>query len=280
MAESLSSRDASASAVIGADSSLERGLAILEVIAAPGEHTPAAIAAAVGLPPSTTYRYLRRLGERGFVAAAHGRYEPGPSLIGLAGGNFATTFLASVAPAVLAGIVDEVGETAVMIVRVGTHAVCVSRAEPDKAIRYTFAVNQLLPLHAGAGQRVLLAWAPPSIVERVVASGLTRYTDATLDAARLRASLHATRQAGWTVSRGEYDTGSVSVAVPVFFGGEAVCSLNVAGPESRCGSREWVARVRTLLSDAARDLSESLEAWSPPTPAPTESSTPIDPEIT
>lgn len=264
------------------DSSLERGLAILEEIAAGGDHTPATLAQATGLPVSTTYRYLRTLRERGFVRLDRSRYEPGPALLALSGRHFAQSQLAEIGPAVLGGIVDLVGETCVLVIRVGIRALCLRRVEPDKAIRYTFAVNELLPLHAGAGQRVLLSWAPDAVINRVLApdNDLTRYTDKTLDREQLRQSISIVRQTGWAVSRGEYDAGSVSIAVPVFFGGEVVCSLNVAGPESRCGSRDWARRVVKILLDAAADLSDALERWAAVAPARPQSHVPTTRALT
>jgi DNA-binding IclR family transcriptional regulator len=183
----------------------------------------------------------------------------------LAGSHFAHAYLAEVGPAVLADIVRATGETAVMIIRVGTRALCLRRAEPDKALKYTFAVNQLLPLHAGAGQRVLLAWAPDALIAQVLAGDLERYTENTPTAQQLQQSIPAVRRVGWALSRGEYDAGSVSVAVPVLFAGEAVCSLNVAGPESRCGSRDWVTRTVAVLQASAAELADALRDLSPAT---------------
>lgn len=249
------------------DSSLDRGLSILEEISAVSDHTPRSLAGAIGLPVSTTYRYLSVLRERGFVREVRSRYEPGPALLALTGRHFAQSYLAEVGPAVLGGIVDLLGETAVLIIRIGTRALCLRRAEPDKPIRYTFEVNQLLPLHAGAGQRILLTWAPGAVVQRVLDGELERFTEHTLTREQLARSIPIIRQTGWVVSRGEFDAGSVSVAVPVFFGGEAVCSLNVAGPESRCGSKAWVERVVFVLTEAATDLADGLESWAQATPA-------------
>lgn len=245
------------------DSSLERGLALLTQVTTSGDHTAQSLAAAVGLPVSTTYRYLRVLRDGRFVREDRGRYEPGSALMALSGTHSAQSYLAEVGPAVLGEIVGATGETAVMIIRVGTRALCLRRAEPDKALKYTFAVNQMLPLHAGAGQRVLLAWAPDAVIEQVLGGDLERYTENTPGAEQLRQSIPAVRRVGWALSRGEYDSGSVSVAVPVLFGGEAVCSLNVAGPQYRCGSREWVTRTVDVLRSAAADLTDALEAWSP-----------------
>ncbi len=246
-------------------SSLERGLALLSHVAMPGDHTATSLAEAVGLPISTTYRYLRVLREGRFVREDRGRYEPGTALVALGGTHSAQAYLAEVGPAALAGIVEAIGETAVMIIRVGTRALCLRRAEPDKALKYTFGVNQLLPLHAGAGQRVLLAWAPDAVIAQVLQGSLERYTDNTPTAEQLQQSIPAVRRVGWALSRGEFDAGSVSVAVPVLFGGEAVCSLNVAGPESRCGSREWVTHTVEVLQASAADLSDALGVWSPST---------------
>ncbi|MHA6667686.1 IclR family transcriptional regulator [Homoserinimonas sp. A447] len=245
------------------DSSLERGLALLTEIAASGEHTAASLALAVGLPVSTTYRYLRVLRDGQFVREHRGRYEAGTALVGLSGRHSAQSYLAEVGPAVLAALVEEIGETAVMIVRVGTRALCLRRAEPDKSLKYTFAINQLLPLHAGAGQRTLLAWAPDAVIKQVLGRELERFTDRTPTAEQLRQSIPTIRRVGWALSRGEFDAGAVSVAVPVLFGGEAVCSLNVAGPEARCGSREWVKNTVQVLHSAAADLTDALGVWAP-----------------
>lgn len=245
------------------DSSLERGLALLSTVSTVGEHTAASLASDVGLPVSTTYRYLRVLREGSFVREDRGRYEPGSALIALSGNRSAQTFLAEIGPALLGDIVASIGETAVMIIRVGTRALCLRRVEPDKALKYTFAVNQMLPLHAGAGQRALLAWAPDAVIEQVLGGDLERYTDNTPTEEQLRQSIPTVRKMGWVLSRGELDAGSVSVSVPVLFGGEAVCSLNVAGPETRCGSREWVRRTVDILQASAADLVDALGAWAP-----------------
>lgn len=249
-----------------AESSLGRGLSLLEEIAASSEQDARSLSALVDLPLSTTYRYLRELRDRGFVRETDGHYEPGPAALALLGRHTTQAQLAELGPAVLAGVVAELGETALLIVRVGVRALCLARADPDKTMRYSFGINELLPLHAGAGQRVLLAWAPDAVVERVLSADLPRYTERTLSDDRLRASLPTVRQSGWAVSRGELEAGAVSVAVPVFVGGEVVCSIDVAGPESRCGSRDWVQRVVRVLANTAAALTAALETRAPRAP--------------
>ncbi|MFD0601239.1 IclR family transcriptional regulator [Streptomyces aureus] len=185
---------------MGETSSFERGLAVLRDLAVTGETTVAATAARVGLPVSTTYRYFRVLREQGYTEEDDGVYRAGPALAGLWGASSVQAHLIETGTAVLRRIVERVGETAVLIIRVGTQALCLRRVEPDKALKYTFGINELLPLYAGAGQRVLLASAPSAVVRQVLGGPLARYTDATPAREQLDAVLPAVRRNGWAVS--------------------------------------------------------------------------------
>jgi IclR family transcriptional regulator, acetate operon repressor len=238
--------------------SFERGLMILSEIAEGGDTTVESVALKLGIPASTTYRYFRQLRENGFLQEDAGRYRPGHALLALSGRHLTQSHLAEVGTAVLKSIVDAVGETAVMVIRVGTQAMCLRRAEPDKGFKYTFAVNELLPLSAGAGPRTLLAWAPADVVRQVLDGELPRFTNNSPSAEQILATLSQIRANGWVVSRGELDPGAVSVAVPVMLDGEAVCAINVAGPESRCGSRAWLNSTLKTMNEAAENLAASL----------------------
>lgn len=244
-------------------SSFERGLAILAEIAACGETTVDAVALKLRIPPSTAYRYVKVLREQGFVTEEEGRYRPGRVLLQTSGQHLAQSYLAEVGNAVLRSIVDQVGETAVMIVRIRDQAMCLRRAEPNKSLKYTFALNEWLPLHAGAGQRILLSWAPLEVVRQVLAGPMTRFTPNTLGPEQIIASIPQVRSTGMVLSRGELDEGSVSLAIPVFSRGEVVCSLNVAGPEGRCGSKFWVASTLKAMREAAAGLTDSLQSNTP-----------------
>lgn len=244
-------------------SSFERGLKILAEIAASGETTVDDVALKLGIPVSSAYRYFKVLREQEFVAEDDGRYRVGRTLLNISGPPVAQSYLAEVGNAVLRSIVDQVGETAVMIVRIGDHAMCLRREEPNKSLKYTFAVNELLPLHAGAGQRMMLSWAPQEVVQQVLNGPMTRFTDHTLNREQIVASIPQTRASGMVISRGELDEGSVSIAIPVFSRGEVVCSINVAGPEGRCGSRIWIASTLRVMREAADKLSEALNSSTP-----------------
>ncbi|GAA4377790.1 IclR family transcriptional regulator [Paeniglutamicibacter cryotolerans] len=244
-------------------SSFERGLKILAEIASSGETTVDDVALKLGIPVSTAYRYFKVLRDQDFVAEDDGRYRAGRTLLNISGQPVAQSLLSEVGNAVLRSIVDRVGETAVMIVRVGDHAMCLRREEPDKALKYTFAVNELLPLYAGAGQRMLLAWAPQEVLHQVLSGPMARFTNHTLTREQILASIPQIRASGLVLSRGELEEGAVSIAVPVFSRGEVVCSLNVAGPENRCGSKLWIASTLKVMRAAANNLTDSLQSSTP-----------------
>lgn len=240
-------------------SSFARGLSVLVAVAENGDIAVEDVAAELGMPLSTVYRYVRTLREFEFVEEHEGRYVPGWRLLELSGQHLTHARLAEIGASVLRDVVDALSETAVLTVRVGTQAMCLRQIESPHPIRYAFRINQLLPLHAGAGQRVLLAYAPSTVSSRVLSNPLPRFTGHTHDRDRLRRDIEHIRSTGAAVSHGEFNPGAVAVAVPVFSGGEVVCSLTVAGPESRCGAKSWPKRALASLRAAADTLSQALE---------------------
>lgn len=242
----------------GALSSFERGLRILVQVAERGEAAAEELALSLDVPLSSVYRYLKTLRSFELVEEHDGRYIPGWKLLELSGQHFAHTRLAEVASTVLLDLVDKTGETAVLTVRVGQQAMCLRQEESRHPLRYAFRINQLLPLYAGAGQRLLLAFAPASVVRGVLAQPPQKYTEGTLTTERLRDDLDRIRRTGVAESHGELTSGAVAIAMPVSAAGEVLGALTLAGPESRCDQR-WRKRARRVLLEATRTLGNALE---------------------
>lgn len=238
--------------------SFTRGLRVLICVAESGEARADQIAADVGVPLSTVYRYLRTLRELDFVEERDSAYVPGWRLLELAGQDLAHTRLVELGHSFLREIAQATGETAVLTVRAGTQALCLRQVESHHAIRMAFKISQLLPLYAGAGQRMLLAHAPASVVDRVLEAPLRHITDRTLDRRAVVKELEQVRRHGYLVTHGELSEGAVAVAVPVFAGGEIVCSLTAAGPENRCGPA-WQGTARAVLVASADRLADVLD---------------------
>jgi IclR family acetate operon transcriptional repressor len=243
----------------GEDTSFARGLRILLTIADRGEVRAEDLSALLETPASTVYRYLRTLMEFGFVDRRDGRYLIGPRLVIGSGSNVTSEQLIRVADPVLRLLVTETGESAVVMRRIGLSAVCLHQVESPNALRVALEPGVMLPLHAGAVNRVLLAYALPEIVDEVIAQGLDPITPSTPTAATLRETLDDIRQTGIGRSEGELYSGAVGIAAPVFRDRGIVGAVGVIGPAARCGLA-WRSRVGQLLPEAARTIMAGLEA--------------------
>ena len=242
----------------GEDTSFARGLRILLTIADRGEVRAEELATLLGTPASTVYRYLRTLTEFGFVDRRDGRYLLGPRLVIGGGSNVTSEQLIRIADPVLRALVAETGETAVVMRRIGTSAVCLHQVESPQALRVALEVGATSALHAGAISRVLLAYAPAEILDELLSRGLERLTPNTPDETALLELLADIRSTGVGRSEGESITGSVGIAAPILRNTGIVGSIGVVGPKMRCGLT-WRARTGPLLLEAARAIAAGLE---------------------
>jgi DNA-binding IclR family transcriptional regulator len=241
------------------DTSLARGLRLLLSVADHGTVRADALAELLNIPVSTVYRYLRTLYNFGFIDRHNGLYKLSSLVTVLPGASVSSESLVRCSDPILRSIVEQTGETALLLTRVGLSAVCLHQIESPKKMRMTFKRGELLPLHAGAGMKVVLAYAPPGIIEAFIATGLEQFTPDTPDEATLRRQLAQIRTTGIAVSRGEFIPGALAIAAPVFYQETMVAVLDVAGPAMRCG-REWQTAVKRLLPEAASALGRELGA--------------------
>lgn len=239
--------------------SFQRGLSVLVAVAEAGEARVPEVVRDTRLPLSTVYRYLRVLRDAQFVEErGDGSYALGWRLLELSGQQLTRTRLVELGHSFLHELSEATGETAVLTVRVGTQAMCLRQVESRHPIRMAFKINQLLPLYAGAGQRMLLAHAPDTVIDRVLDRPLRQFTGGTLERDRIRRDVQEIRRNGFLVSHGELSKGAVAVAAPVFANGEIACSITVAGPKDRC-SRSWVGHTQATLRPSCQRLTEVLE---------------------
>ncbi|MFL5687495.1 MAG: IclR family transcriptional regulator, partial [Chloroflexota bacterium] len=161
------------------------------------------------------------------------------------------------ADAALRMLVHETGETAVVVRRIGLSCVCLHQIESDSPLRVILEPGEMSPLYAGALGRVLLAFAPPEVLDEVLAQDLSRVTDATPTEDELREGLAAAVMTGLVVSEGELIGGSVAVAAPVFREDGIVGAIGVLAPAFRAVP-EWRARAGRLVAEAARTINAAL----------------------
>lgn len=236
----------------GRDTSLERGLRILSAVAETGETNAKSLAAALGLPLSTTYRYLKTLRSFDLVEEYDGRYQPSSRLSSWSGGATTRSHLLDVGNKFLRELSARSGRTSVLAVREGRNAVCLRQVAPDEDAEIAFRTYEVLPLDRGAGQRVLLAHAPAQVIAEVIAE--SRLSEETL-----LASLHRIRVDGFAYSQSELGTGANALSYPVTVRGEVLCSLTLAGRSERFGNATAASLKPVLLKAVEALRAELLE---------------------
>ncbi len=239
--------------------SVDRALDLLMALERAGE--PAGLsqlARAVGIPKATAQRLLSVLERRGFVQKERATYQLGAGIIPLAGAFLARNTLAQAALPVLEELAYISGETVSLQVRQGFDRVVVQRVRSPHALGYTLNIGQRLPLHLGACAQVLMSSMPQEELARFLEplSEVHLAGGGTLTRAEQLARLQEVRLRGFAISRGERESGVVSIAAPVERQGRGtVAALAVTGPPSRMPQEkveQLILEVRRAAQEVAR----------------------------
>lgn len=242
---------------------LQRTFAILEVFDEDRpEWSTSEIARSLGLPVPTVHRILTALRQLGYVNQdRHSkRFRLGSAALLLGSRARAVVDLRSVALDALRNLSRVLGETALLtgVSADRSSSICLERVESSQPLRLSVEPGRLLPLHAGASQKALLAFMPEDEVEHVVAGRLAKLCSSTLtDKRKLRQDLTLIRDRGFATSFEETNAGVWGVAVPVLSGGAVLCAVGIAGPTARLNEpvvRRAVRQTHAAASDIARAL--------------------------
>ena len=215
-------------------------------------HTVEGLSEAIGVPRSTVYRLVSLLKAYELLEqAGESKYQLGPKAIMMGYVARSTVDLADVWRPGLEQLAGESRETALVLRRIGDAAVCVDRVECDHPVRLSFDVGKAMPLHTGAGAKVLLSGSPAELRDRYLEAAVPPG-----QRARLRAELESIAVRGWGESHAEVDPGIWAVAAPILADREGRClAISVAVPEYRLE-----AGRREELIGQTRDIAATLQA--------------------
>jgi DNA-binding IclR family transcriptional regulator len=220
-------------------STVERALALLQYLARhPGDHGVRALAVALNLSPSTTYRLLDTLAETGFVRQDRQteRYSIGVASVQLGIAALGALDLTTVAPPCLRALVAETGESAFLAVLDDSAVVYLLKEEGRHSIRTTARLGSRRPLHCTALGKALLSALPPEEAAALLArAGMPALTPHTItDPAALLAQLAEVRQRGYATDNEEVEEGLACVAAPIRdYRGTTIAAVSMAGPVAR-----------------------------------------------
>jgi len=241
--------------------SVDRAVAILDLLAVEGWRTGAEVARELGVHRSTALRLLATLDRHGLVERdpRTAKYRLGRRVAQLASSVRGEVDLRQVARPVCEALARELGETVTLDVLDAGEVVPIEQASGSTSVMSVNWLGTRSPVHCTASGKVILAFAPPALRSAVLGRPLERRTERTItDPAELDAQLREARDAGFARTFEELEVGLNAVAAPVrTAGGEVIAALDVSGPAHRMtasGHSAVVARTR----EAAEDLSHRL----------------------
>ncbi|MDQ0316847.1 IclR family transcriptional regulator [Amorphus orientalis] len=246
---------------------IERYLQILEIVAASTRGlTLTDISGLTGLPKATAHRLTRSLVEAGALATDdtwHKTFRVGDRMWRMLqlGANPAAT--AGFAQIILDELAERFHETC-YVVRLGRDNVrSIARSAPDQGHRLHVLPGEVLPPHAAASAKAILAYQPDDVVDRFLKEPFEKMTSRTVTSpSEVRAELRKIREQGFAVCDREIDDNVMAYACPIHMKSAGVIySLGLTGPCTRLRQHPqdmWIA----ALKDAADRLAHMFDTQS------------------
>ena len=242
--------------------SVDKALSILECFSdGVSELSLKQLSEKTGLYKSRILRLCGTLMAHGFLIRQESSiYSLGPKLMMLGKMYERSNSLISAARPILRELASITGELAKLFVIQGTKRICLVREKGTYPLSYHVEEGESFELYAGAGGKVLLAYASKDFCDQVLGEKvLERLTPTTIvERSRLEEEFAAIRERGYASSNGELFTEVAGMAAPVFDHENAVCAaLAIAGPIQRFTEDRRQEMLDSLLASASR-LSELL----------------------
>jgi DNA-binding IclR family transcriptional regulator len=210
------------------------------------------------LPKSTVHRLASTLIEANMLEQSeeNGKYRLGLVVFELGSLVRRKMDFSSEAKPFLMELREKTGETVHLAILDGSSIVYINSLESKQAIRMTLDVGMRKPAYSTAAGKVMLAFAPPDVLEQVIAGGLAGHTPNTIvDPEEFRHELGLIRNRGYALADEEYELGVRSLAAPVRdYNGNVIAATSIAGPAQRL--------TKKVLSTFAPEVISAADAIS------------------
>jgi IclR family acetate operon transcriptional repressor len=219
------------------------------------------LAAALAIHPRTARRMLVRLAAEGYIEQTFDnrrRYRATLRLAALGCQVIAHAELPRIAGPYVAELHTATAAVAHLMIPSYRGVACVVHCDEPWPQRIAQPMlRELLPAHATAGGKVLLAFRQPWR-DSVLAGGLRRYTERTITAPLdIERAASEIRTRGYAIDDGEYRSGTLGVAAPVFVRDDVPAALALA--RRRDGVADVVDALVERVVAAAATLTLSLK---------------------
>jgi len=252
--------------------SVDRAVAILDLLASSAGResggnadfaglSGAEVARDLGVHRSTALRLLGTLERHALVERdpRTAKYRLGRRLPQLARVVTGELDLRHVARPVCENLAASTGETVTLDVLDGDEIVPIEQSTGSTSFVSVNWLGRRTPVHCTASGKVILAFAPEPIRQRLLARPLEPRTPRSIvDVPELEKQLNAAREAGYARTFEELELGLDAIAAAVFStDGDVLAAIDVSGPAHRLqagGGPDLVG----LTKEAAADLSRRL----------------------
>jgi IclR family KDG regulon transcriptional repressor len=240
---------------------VDRALKLLEVVAEHRNIGLSELARITGMSKTLVFRIASTLEDSGYLLkdAEERTYMLGYKPLYLSEQMQHHSPLVRVANPFMNDLLERTRENVSLLVRDGLRTICLAIRQSPQPIRLYSELGRQGPLHVGGGPKLLLAFAPEEIQEKVLSEPLQAFTPSTIvNPKRLKTVLKQIRTQGYNASYGDMDTGAFSIAAPIRdHAGRVVASISVAGPQSRLTSDLEELYIRMLV-EAGNEISAQL----------------------
>ncbi|MGD9671385.1 MAG: IclR family transcriptional regulator [Hyphomicrobiaceae bacterium] len=226
-----------------------------------GQLSVAELAAVTQLPKPTVHRLCQQLESGGYFLRDLGsrRYGVGYRLWSL-GLNVVNAGSQPERRFILQQLVNEIGETCNLSMRLHDQLIYVDRVESRWPLRLNLEPGSLVPLHCTASGKLFLAAMNRARREKFLAlTGMAANTPSTITAiGRMEQEIKLIKERGYSIDDEEFIEGLVAIAVPVLNShGQVVAGIACHGPKSRLSVETALSHL-PLLQRAAESLQMTL----------------------
>ena len=220
------------------ETSLDKALNVLEMIAQAGDARLSALAEETGYPPATIHRILSVLVRRRYVRqdAATRKYMPSLKCLDLASRVKDHLEIITAARPVMQKLMEKTGETVNLVCFEDMEAVYIDQISNTKSLLRMFTrVGARVPLHSSGVGKAFLAGRPPAeALDYFRRARKERYTkNSLMKEDQFLRDLEETRTRGYAVDREEFEDGVGCIAAVITQNSEAAGAMSISGPSSR-----------------------------------------------
>jgi IclR family KDG regulon transcriptional repressor len=219
------------------------------------ELTLTEIANQINLAKSTTTRLLATLEQNNLIQKDPDtlKYRLGQGLyyLGYIAGK--SIVVKEIAKPIMQRLRDETRETVNLYILENESRVCIEQCEGLQSVRHLVKIGEKLPLSAGAGGKVLLAYQSEEFQNQIL-----NQISSPSRAEALKKELAEIKLAQCASSIDEREVGSAAVAAPIFdIHGEVKTCLSISGPTIRF-TPEVIAKFKECVKREASEISRQL----------------------